>query len=768
MRTDKLKPSHLERAAIVYLRQSSPQQLVSCRESTERQYALAARAAELGWPAQRIEVIDEDLGKSGASTEWRAGFQTLARRIAEGQVGAVLALEVSRFARSSSDWHHLLDLCGWATTLIIDEEALYDPRDPNDRLLLGLKGQMSEAERYWMRLRLQGGKMNKARRGAYWMRAPIGYIWNEDAERLDLDPDQSVRDAIALAFDRFRIDGSTYAVVRYFVQHGLLLPRRPPGGTVRWGIPSPHALQRLLHNPLYTGAYVYGRRTSRPIVREGRLVGIHRDPLPQDAWSVLLRDRHPAYLSWDDYMANQRRLEENRGEFCLPVRRGAPRKGAALLQGRVLCGRCGARMHVLYTGREGKPIYQCRSAQQLGQKRTLCWSILAHRIDGAILEQFFAATSPPEVELGLAVAREAERQSDEIRRQWRHRLESAAYEVRLAERRYMAVDPDNRTVARTLERCWEEKLREKEEIERSFANANQARITTIGPEERARILALARDLRAVWAAATTTDDQRKNLLRTLITEVSIAPLDAIRSRVGVQILWETGAHQTFEVPLQPLVSRPDDQAHHTLETLVRQGRTDAEIARTLNDLGLRTGRSKPWTIDVVCQTRRRLALTRAAIPDLPPRSPRIRPDGLLSARAVAERLGLPFRQIQHLEARGVLQRVNLPEQGKNTRWYRLDKATVARLRQALDAPPVHREKDPERRADGLLSARGVAARLGVSPGRVRGWVRDGVLVPVEGGGNGRSFWFQLQDDDVQRLSASAEAFRARQKNSHVK
>lgn len=766
MMADKLDTSHQQRKAVVYLRQSSPQQLVHCRESTDRQYALARRAADLGWPAQRIEIIDEDLGKSGSGTAWRAGFQSLARQVADGQVGAVLALEVSRFARSSTDWHHLLDLCGWAGTLIVDEDAIYDPRDPNDRLLLGLKGQMSEAERYWMRLRLQGGKLNKARRGAYWLRAPIGYVWDDDAERLGLDPDEAVRDAVSLAFKRFRLDGSAYGVVRYFARNGLQMPRRPPGGALTWGRPTVQAVERMLHNPIYTGAYVYARRASRPIVRDGRLVGYKIEPLPMESWKVLLRDRHPAYLSWDDYMANQRRLDENRGDFGLPLRRGAPRNGAALLQGRVLCGLCGARMHVAYAGQQRRPQYICRSPSDHGEKRS--WSILANRLDGAVVEQFLAAASPPEVELSLAVGREAERQSDELARQWRHRLETAAYEARLAERRYMAVDPENRTVARTLERSWEDKLREKEELERAFGRAAEDKGVVLGPAERARVFALARDLRAVWHAASTTDEQRKNLLRTLITEIAIRPVDATRSAVHVEILWETGAVQRLDVPLRPRIYPLDEPLRDTLEALMREGVTDARMAEILNTRGVPNGRDTPWNTEMVCRTRARSGLVRAQIPDLPTRGPRKNADGLYSGRGAAERLGISMRQVQALEARGVLRRVQGAEQSRYSRWYRLDDHDVERVHQALDEAPTRREKEPEIRADGLLSARGVAARLGVSTACVRGWVQAGALQPAEGGGYGRSFWFRLREEDIGRLIPAAEAFKARQKNSHVK
>ncbi len=762
MTNEKLQPFHRERKAIVYLRQSTQHQLVNHRESTQRQYALAERAADLGWPSQRVEVIDEDLGRSGTGTAWRTGFQLLAREIAEGRVGAVLALEVSRFARSSSDWHQLLDLCGWASTVIVDEQAVYDPRDPNDRLLLGLKGQMSEAERYWMRLRLQGGKSSKARRGALRIAAPIGYAWDEAAGKLDMDPDERVRDAIALVFARFRVDGSAHGVLRYLVRNGLELPHRPPGAATAWGRPRSGAIQRLLHSPIHAGAYVFGRTETRPIVEEGRLRGVRQFAVPVESWKVCIRDSHPGYIDWDEFMSNQQRLDQNRGHFKIPLRRGAPREGVALLQGIVICGRCGTRMHVTYTGSNGSPRYECHASGKYGDSVT-CWSVLAGAIDQAVVERFLAVASPPEVDLSLAVARAAQGQASEVERQWRHRLEQAAYDARLAERRYMAVDPENRTVARTLERLWEEKLREKEEVERDYGRARLERKVDLGPADHARILELARDLRRVWDAPSTADDQRKNLLRVLVQEVALSPVGDPRHAARVEILWETGSVERFDIPLRRRVFPVDDELRSVIVALMRQGLTDEELARALNERDASNGRDRPWDASMVQATRERAGLLRAAVTGLPPQGKRVRADGLWSARAVADRFGVPLRTIQTWEQRGLLHRASGGGKLGTRKWFHLDQAAVERIERGRDAPAPRREKDPEQREDGLLSTRGVASRLGVSTNRVLLWVAEGVLAPEEGGGKGKSLWFRLDEASIDRLTPAALRFRQRSK-----
>jgi DNA invertase Pin-like site-specific DNA recombinase len=309
---EKIRAGHLERRAVVYLRQSTLRQVHEHRESTARQYALRQRAVDLGWDEGHVDVIDDDLGQSGTGVDWREGFQRLAEDVARGRVGAILALDVSRLARSSADWHQLLQLCGLADVLLVDEQAIYSPSDYNDRLLLGLKGTMSEAEQYWMRLRLEGGRLNKARRGELFMRPAGGYVWDSDVQSHRIDPDEHVQRAVRLVFERFRLEGSAYSVSRYFIRHGLLMPTRGGTGELRWHAPSALLVSNMLHNPLYAGAYVFGRSEERLRLVDGKVRRRQLKRFPQQEWKVCLRDRHPAYITWEEFMSNQRKLQDNR------------------------------------------------------------------------------------------------------------------------------------------------------------------------------------------------------------------------------------------------------------------------------------------------------------------------------------------------------------------------------------------------------------------------------------------------------------------------
>jgi len=589
----------------VYLRQSTTRQVLENVESTHRQYALADRAQALGWPTSAISTIDDDLGQSGASTAWRPGFRHMAEQVTQGKVGAIFALDVSRFARSSADWHRLVELCRWTDVLIIDEHSVFDPTDPNDGLLLGFKGQMSEAEKNWLKLRMHGARLNKARRGELKLTPPSGYQWDEDTRRLRFDPDAEVQQAVHLLFRRFRADGSAMAAIRYFIRNDLLFPiRRPATGLVEWTRPLPGTMTSILRNPIFTGAYVYGRRETRPVIVEGLLRRTRSVPLPEAQWKVCLRDHHPAYISWEEYVENRRTLQQNRSRWVMS---GAPRKGAALLQGIAMCGKCGARMSVGYGE---STFYSCRSPIEKSESTTRCWGLAAWRVDQAVVEAFLQVAQPPELELALAVTREAERQAEEVDRQWRLRLERARYEARLAERRYKAVDPDNRNVARTVEAEWEHRLTDLAEVKEGYEAARRARKVQLSDSDRARVLELARDLPMVWHAGSTTDAQRKALLRTLIRGVTLTPVDVPSRQTRVQILWEGGAVSEL------LVDRPRAANKYTaspetvqrIRELVEVESTDLEIVATLNVEGLTSGTGRPWTRQMLRSVRRRLGL----------------------------------------------------------------------------------------------------------------------------------------------------------------
>lgn len=676
--SEKILPTHLERQAAVYLRQSTLKQVHEHRESTARQYALRQRAIDLGWPSDRIAVVDDDLGQSGSSATWRAGFQRLAEDIARGRVGAVFALEVSRFARSSADWHRLLELCSLADVVIADEQSVYTPRDYNDRLLLGLKGTMSEAEQYWMRLRLEGGRLAKARRGELFFCPPAGYEWDATLARFRLDPDEQVQRAVQLVFERFRLDGSAYAVTRYFTSQGLQMPVRSPANrALRW-VPCKLSLMiNILHNPIYAGAYVFGRSEERMGLVDGQIRRRYKKRLPQDSWGICLRDRHPAYIEWDEFMANQRKLHENRTNTKMLTQRGAAREGHALLQGLALCGRCGHRMSVHYCGSSRRAVYQCRT----NGGEIACWSVPARAIDEAVAELFLQAINPPEIELGLAVLHETERQAGEVDRQWKLRLDRARYEAQLAERRYKAVDPDNRVVARTLESEWNDKLAEVARLEREHAEIRAREKLDLSDVDRTRILALARDLPSVWNAETTTHAERKNLLRMIIREVSLTPVDVPQRQTHVRVLWQTGAVSDFKVsrPDKYLALADPPKALQLICELFSRGKTDAEIAAELNCRGLRTGARCVWDPVAVRRVRYDHDLYRSSpkVHRPPPR----RDDGLWSVHALAAHAGVKPSLVRQWIRKGVLRPVESGGPGRPY-WFQGDSQTLAQLSEA--------------------------------------------------------------------------------------
>ena len=478
----KVTASHLKRNAYLYVRQSTPQQVLEHAESTARQYALRQRAIALGWPAEQVVVIDSDLGQSGAFAADRDGFQKLVAEVSLGHAGLVLGLEVSRLARNCAEWHRLLELCAYSDTLILDEDGIYNPSQFNDRLLLGLKGTMSEAELHILHARMRGGALNKARRGELVIPLPVGFLYDA-ASRVILDPDQQVQQSIRLLFDTFRRLGSAVAVVREFRRQGLRFPRCRCGGPtpkLLWGELTHSYVLEILHNPRFTGAYVYGRSRCRR-KPEGGITVTH---LPQDQWQILLRDAHPGYISWEQYQENQQRLRDNEQVRGVD-HRSLAREGPALLQGLALCGRCGAPMHVRYTVRREHliPYYLCnRQTHQRGELP--CQVIHGAAIDAAMSKLLVEAVTPLALEVALSVQQEIQSRVEEADRLRRTQVERARYEVRLAQRRYMQVDPDNRLVASTLEADWNNKLRALAEAEQEYEQQREADTAKIDAKQR--------------------------------------------------------------------------------------------------------------------------------------------------------------------------------------------------------------------------------------------------------------------------------------------
>ena len=602
MNTVKIQTLHYERMAYVYVRQSTPWQVIENRESTERQYHLRERAVQLGWPASHVEVIDEDQGRSGSTAAHRTGFQRLVTEVGLGKVGIVLMLEASRLARNNSDWYRLIEICGLTSTLIGDEGAVYSPREPNDRLLLGVKGTLSEAELFTLRTRLYEGRWNKARKGNLQFPLPTGYV-RSAAGDWELDPDTQVRERLACVFDSFRCHGVARSVVRDLKKQGLDLPTRITArdgyGSLIWKTPSLSAVVRILHNPAYAGAYVFGRWEYSGDHRSAKTGKAIARQLPMAKWPVRIELHHPAYLSWEEYVKNRELLRQN---WSHDEDTGVAREGSSLLQGIVYCGICGNKMGVQNRVLREKrsPSYICQASYHNGDTDKICQSMTSRPVDAAIAEAFLEAVSPLGVEVGFRVLEQLEHDIAAQRRQHELQLEQARYEARLAQRQYDAVDPDNRLVASELERRWNEKLERVHHLEKAFIQAEQESQWTITPEERQTIKKLSQDLPTVWRAQTTTNQERKRLLRMAIASVQ---LDGVSKtgEIDVQIRWRSGVLTNFTVkrtaPGDGSLKTPPEAVAKIHEMAGKY--SHQEIADRLNDVGYRTAFGRQYTHQTV-------------------------------------------------------------------------------------------------------------------------------------------------------------------------
>jgi len=652
----KINASHFERQACVYIRQSTSAQVLHHTESTERQYALAGRAASLGWPEEAITVIDEDLAKSGSTTEGRSGFAKLVDDVAHGRVGAIAAVEVSRLARSSDDWRRLLALCAVADVVVLDEQTVFDPKNKDDKLLLDIKGTMSEAELQWMSLRLTGARLNKARRGELRINPPTGYIWG--GKGLKLDPDEEVQRVIKLVFERYAVETSAWAVMRWAREQGLRFPARHyhAGGDseVIWQPLGITRLHELLKNPIYAGVYVYGRRPVKQILVNGEIRQIKEPGRDPGQWKVKIENAHPGYITWERFLSNQKKLRDN---YQRIENRGAAREGTALLQGMLICGRCGHRMKVYYGSKDSKRFYyMCAGDRDKGQ--VTCWSLPGSPIDEAVEKLWLETMVPSELSLCLAVERKVEEQARSLDRQWKLRMEKVAYEARIAERRYKAVDPDNRVVARTLEGDWEVALREVERVRQQYEQAQKEHHVKLTKEDRERIRQLAQDLPAVWKSPTTKPADRKAMLRLGIEAISLTPIEVPERATIVKVQWQGGAVTELIVqrPSRHYRSRTPKAAAKRLGELAAAGLHDEQIAAQLNTEGFRTGRQKPWNTWAVRWARRKENIARTA-PDIPRRRPlpNHHPDGRYSIGGTAKLFDVREGVVRGWVQKGVVQ-----------------------------------------------------------------------------------------------------------------
>jgi len=641
--TAKVTASQLARNAYLYIRQSTLKQVLHNTESTARQYDLRGKAIALGWAASQITVIDIDQGHSGASAADREGFQQLVAEVSLGRAGIVLGLECSRLARNNADWHQLLEICAMTGTLICDEDGLYDPRDFNDRLILGMKGQISEYELHFIRARLRGGQLSAARRGELRMGLPVGLAY-DGAGHVVLDPDAGVQQALRHLFAVFARTGSARAVVAAFADEKLLFPVRistgPRKSELAW-MPLTHwRVLRTLHNPRYAGAFVYGRRRGTTSANGKNSL----QPLPRDQWTALIPGAHPGYITWETYEANQQTLPGNAAARGADRAAGPAREGTALLQGLAICGRCGRRMTVAYHARGGTqiPDYQCMR-EAIDHAGPRCQTIPGAGADAAIGQLLLDTLTPLTLEVALTVQAEIEARAAEADAMRASHVERARHRADLARRRYLAVDPGNRLVATTLEAGWNEALRALQAAQDDYDNATAA-TTALTEDDNARIRALAADFPALWTNPATPQRERKRMARLLIDDVTMTKTD----RIHLDIRFRGGQVTSLDVPIPPPAWQLRQTKPEALALLDRllDDHTDGGTAAALNAAGHRSGEGKPFTSRIVLDLRQSH--------HLPSHADRLRAHGLLTMTETADRLGVHISTIKAWRRAGLL------------------------------------------------------------------------------------------------------------------
>lgn len=638
----KVTAEHLKRKAYLYIRQSSMRQIREHQESTKRQYDLQRRAIALGWAEDEIIVIDDDLGQSAASSG-RAGFSRLVSEVGLGYAGMVISLEASRLARNNGEWHRLLEICAFNGTLLLDEDGIYDPSYFNDRLLLGLKGTMSEVELHLIRARLNGGRLNKAARGELKMRLPIGLVYDLK-DRVVLDPDQQVEESLRVFFKTYHRTGSVHRTVKEFRQKEIRFPRRehsgPRKGELTWGLLDHNRAAYILHNPRYAGAYVYRRRKSHLKNPDGKY---ELRWLPQNEWHTLIKDAHPGYISWDEYDENQKRLQQNRIKH--PNTHYPPREGAALLQGIAVCGQCGRKMTVRYNKLSYglKPRYECAGPEKkFGASR--CQTIPGDAIDQAIGQLLVETMTPLALEVTLAVQEELRQrmaEADQLRHQYVERIH---YETDLAKRRYLNVVPENRLVADSLEAEWNQKLVEYREAKKEYECKREEDIQVLDDQTKTRILGVTGDFEKLWHNPQTPARERKRMVRLLIEDVTLIKDEEIL----LNIRFKGGAVQTLHLP-KPKSSwerwQTDQKTVKELDRLLNH-HTYLEIAAIFNKRGVLSGQGHPFDGQRINKLRRAYGLKS--------RYQRLREQGYLTAKEAAVKLGISASGIRARKAEGRL------------------------------------------------------------------------------------------------------------------
>jgi len=677
----KIRPAHQELLALVYVRQSSTKQVEENTESTELQYRLVDRAAAMGWNTDRIEVIDDDLGMSGRSVEYRVGFQRMIAEVSMGHVGIIFSIEMSRLARSCRDWHQLLENCSLFGTLLADADGVYDPRDHNDRLLLGLKGTMSEAELHVLQGRLRAGQLNKARRGEYFTHAPIGYIRSQGT--LAKDPDQQVRDFIEMLFSKFTGLGSLSGLVRYLRDENLTVPLRDHRGVnkgkLQWKQPNTSTLLCMLHHPIYYGAYVYGRRKTDPkkVVKGSPNSG--RVWASREQWDVFIEDKLPAYISKQQFEDNQQKLWENGAKY----RMGTAMRGTSMLAGRIVCGHCGRHMSVCYSGQSKERLTCEMSRNQWGEKQ--CQSFNARSLDELVRSLLLQAISPASIELSIQAFTKLEQDRHVVERHHAQTVQRAEYESDLAYRRYEEVDPSNRLVAAELERRWEQSLREKRSAEETLTRYRSQQQEKLTPSRVTRIESLSRDIPALWSAETTTGVDRQSVFRALVERIVIETIGRTEY-VNVVIRWFGGFESRHRImkPVQRFEwLESASEIRELIERRKREGKTHAEVSKELNAEGYHSTSCCAFTPAIVsslCKKFRNASLV----------STKVRRSSRWGLRELAHELGLRKETLNTWRRRGWVQATQ-----DSKRWtFWADEEELIRLRKLVDHNRQGLQKTP--------------------------------------------------------------------------
>lgn len=647
-RQHKVQATHLKRSAYVYVRQSSPRQVKENKESTERQYALREQAVALGWPIERVIIVDHDQAKTAANPEEREAFEKLVTEVGMGRAGLVCGLEVQRLARNSVDWQRLLEMCALTETLVLDEDGLYDPKVFNDRILLSLKGVFSEAEHHVIRARLQGGALNKAQRGALEVPIPAGFVYDPTG-KVELDPDKQVQGAVRLLFETFRRIGTAFGTAREFREKKLLFPVRlkkgPRRGQLLWqDLGVTRALQ-LLHNPRYAGAFCWGRTRQRKRRVDGRLKNIC-EKRPREEW-ILIPNLHKGYIAWEEFEENQRRLRENAAAHGNDRRRGPAREGPALLQGLIVCGKCGLRMTVQYHKTvDGAliPKYSCSRNVVERAEKTPCQVFRGDALDEAVGRLLVDSVTPMALEVALTVQKAVESRVEEVDRLRKQQTERARYEAELARHRFMAVDPNNRLVADALEADWNEKLRALTQAQEEYQRSRDAEPCILSDEQRASIAALATDFPRLWQDPRTPMRERKRMVRLLLEDVTVVRGEQITAHVR----FRGGPSTTLTLPLplkhwERTITSPEVVAE--VDKLLDK-HLESDIARLLNERGVRSGQGRRFNVKMVIDIRNSYSLKS--------RYERLRETGLLTLKEVAKGLRVKPDTVKRWLQRGLL------------------------------------------------------------------------------------------------------------------